>query len=333
MHMADALVSPPVAITAGVVAVALLAVASRQVRKDSRQSLIPLMGVLGAFVFAAQMINFAIPGTGSSGHIIGGVLVAALVGPWAGFLTICSVLIIQCLVFADGGMLALGCNIVNMAAVSTLLAYPFIYRPIAGNSTKPWRLMAASAAACTVGLELGALLVTLETEASGITALPLSTFLIFMLPIHLVIGLGEGLATGAVLSFVGASRPDLLLAESGGAASANRLSNSRGKKRLWPVLIWFGAAALVLGVCFTWIASSAPDGLEWSVAKVAGDAEMGSITPPTAIMPDYENSFSGIVGATMVVVLLWALTSLLFRHIDRPDPVVEKVRSHDPEQP
>ena len=324
MHMADALVSPPVAITAGVAAVALLAVASRQVRKDSRPSLIPLMGVLGAFVFAAQMINFAIPGTGSSGHIIGGVLVAALVGPWAAFLTICSVLIIQCLVFADGGMLALGCNIINMAAVSTLLAYPFVYKPIAGKSTKPWRLMLASTVACVAGLELGAFLVTVETEASGITALPMSTFLMFMLPIHLVIGLGEGLATGAVLSFVGASRPDLLGERSVGAKS----SASYGK-RLWPVLAWFGGAALVLGVCYAWIASGDPDGLEWSIAKVAGNVDMGSFTPPTAVMPDYENSFSGILGATMVIILLWALTSLVARRADKRQPVAEKVRAKD----
>lgn len=330
MHMADALVSPPVAVTAGVAAVALLAVASRQVRKDNRPSLVPLMGVLGAFVFAAQMINFAIPGTGSSGHIIGGVLVAALVGPWAAFLTICSVLIIQCLIFADGGMLALGCNIINMAAVSTLVAYPFVYKPIARRSTKPWRLMLASAVACTVGLELGAFLVTMETEASGITALPLSTFLMFMLPIHLVIGLGEGLATGAVLSFVGASRPDLLL---GRTMVGNVTGAKKRGRRLWPVLVWFGVGAVVMGVCFTWIASGDPDGLEWSIAKVAGGVEMGSITPPTAIIPDYESSFSGILGAVMVIVLLWALTSVIFRHVDAPHPVAEKVRRHDNELP
>lgn len=327
MHMADALVSPPVAITAGVAAVALLAVASRQVRKDTRPSLIPLMGVLGAFVFAAQMINFAIPGTGSSGHIIGGVLVAALVGPWAAFLTISSVLIIQCLVFADGGMLALGCNLINMGAVSTLLAYPLIYKPIAGDSTKPWRLMLASTVACMVGLEIGAFLVTMETEASGITALPLSTFLMFMLPIHLVIGLGEGLATGAVLSFVGASRPDLLLDGEKLRPLAEESRVAKGRK-IRPVLLWFGVAAVVLGVCFTWIASGDPDGLEWSIAKVAGGIEMGSVTPPTAIVPDYESSFSGILGSAMVIVLLWAFTSLIFRHLDHRRPVAEKVRNH-----
>lgn len=95
--MADALVSPPVAIMAGVAAVSLLVVATRKVAHSSRTDIIPMMGVMGAFVFAAQMINFSIPGTGSSGHIIGGILLAAFLGPWAAYLTLCSVLMIQCL--------------------------------------------------------------------------------------------------------------------------------------------------------------------------------------------------------------------------------------------
>lgn len=265
MHMSDALVSVPVAVVAGSVAVVLIAIASHSLRKDSRETLMPLMGVLGAFVFAAQMINFTIPVTGSSGHIIGGVLVAAIVGPWAAFMVISSVVIIQCLMFSDGGLLALGCNIINMAAVSTLVAYPLIYKPIAGESTKPWRLMSASVAASIVGLEMGAFLVTVETELSGVTALPIATFLTFMLPIHLVIGLGEGVATGAVLSFIGASRQDLLdgrhiLGE----------STITKKRNLWPVLAIFAVAALIMILCFYMnVVSSAPDGLEWSIEKVA----------------------------------------------------------------
>lgn len=265
MHMADALVSAPVAIVAGSVAVALIALASHRLREDSRESLMPLMGVLGAFVFAAQMINFTIPGTGSSGHIIGGILVAAIVGPWAAFMVISSVVIIQCLLFADGGLLALGCNIINMAAVSTLIAYPLIYKPIAGESTKSWRLMLASVAASIVGLELGAFLVTVETEFSGVTALPIATFLTFMLPIHFIIGLGEGLATGAVLSFIRASRPDLLDVRD---IAGGRISKK--KRYLWPILAIFSVAAFIMFLCYYMnVASSAPDGLEWSIEKVA----------------------------------------------------------------
>ena len=152
MHMADALVSPAVAAGAGVAAAALIAVAASKVKKTRRDDIVPLMGVMGAFVFAAQMINFTIPGTGSSGHVIGGVLLAAVLGPWAAFITLCSVLIIQCLVFADGGLMALGCNILNMAATSCLLAYPLIYRPIAGRGAKPWRIVAASVTASVIAV-------------------------------------------------------------------------------------------------------------------------------------------------------------------------------------
>lgn len=312
MHMADALVSPPVAIAAGAVAATLIVIASRQVSRIRRDDIVPLMGVMGAFVFAAQMINFSIPGTGSSGHIIGGILLAALMGPWAAFLVLCSVLIIQCLVFADGGLMALGCNIVNMAAMSCLVAYPLVYRPLAGRRRKGWRLMAAAVAACVVGLELGALLVTAETELSGITALPTREFLLFMLPIHLAIGLCEGVATGLLLCFVGAYKPDMLYSTSmpDGTPEQKYRMSPKTKRVLWI----FGIVAVVLAVSFTWLASSSPDGLEWSVAKVAGAAGLdGSYVPPTAVLPDYDSTLSGVIGGAIVVLLVWGLSTFIFR--------------------
>lgn len=312
MHMADALVSAPVALTAGIVASALLVVASRQVSKIQRNDILPLMGVMGAFVFAAQMINFSIPGTGSSGHIIGGVLLGALLGPWAAFLTLASVLIIQCLVFADGGLLALGCNLINMGAMTCLIAYPFIYRPIVRESLSKWKIMLASVLACIVGLELGAVSVTAETELSGITALPTVTFLSFMVPIHLAIGLCEGVATGFVLWFVAASRPEML------ASIADRkdaIISDASRKSSKSVLITFGSLAFILAVGFTWLASADPDGLEWSIENVTGKPELApAVAPPTAILPDYDSVLSGIVGGVIVIVLIWSLCALLFRN-------------------
>lgn len=310
MHMSDALVSPAVAAGAGVAAAALIGVAASKVKHIRRDDIIPLMGVMGAFVFAAQMINFTIPGTGSSGHVIGGVLLSAILGPWAAFITLCSVLIIQCLVFADGGLLALGCNILNMGVTSCLIAYPFIYRPIAGNSLKPWRITLASVVASVVALEIGAAGVTLETELSGITALPTSTFLAFMLPIHLAIGAIEGIATAAVLCFIAKYRPETFFAESIKGDKASEGSSARGRK----VLIGFVVAALVLAGAFTWIASANPDGLEWSIEKVSGLSELPSATPPTAFMPDYDSRLAGIVGALIVMVMLWAVTTILFHN-------------------
>lgn len=308
MHMADALVSPPVAAVAGVAAASLLVIATRKVAQSRRSDIIPMMGVMGAFVFAAQMINFSIPGTGSSGHIIGGVLLAAFLGPWAAYLTLCSVLIVQCLVFADGGLMALGCNMINMAAMSTLVGYPLIYRPLIKYPSSTGRIMCASVLACVLSLEAGALLVSAETVASGITALPLGKFLMFMLPIHLAIGICEGVATGLVVAFVQRYNAPLLTDSAGTTAAGT----SAGRRR---VLWGFGIAALVLAVAFTWIASANPDGLEWSIEKVAGVAELAPASvPATAFMPDYESHFAGIVGGVLVMITLWAVTMLMFRH-------------------
>lgn len=313
MHMADALVSAPVAIAAGVVAASLIVVASRKVSQIRRDDILPLMGVMGAFVFAAQMINFSIPGTGSSGHIIGGVLLAALMGPWAGFITLASVLIIQCLVFADGGLMALGCNLINMGVMSCLVAYPLIYRPIAGRYDGKTRILVASVLACIVGLELGALLVTAETELSGITALPASRFLLFMVPIHLAIGLCEGIATGVVLCFVAAARPAMLYnrQESNGGFSSGFQKMSRRSK---VVIGAFAVLALGMAVAFSWIASGNPDGLEWSIAKLTGNTELApAVTPVTAVMPDYDSTFAGVLGGLIVIALLWGFCSIIFR--------------------
>lgn len=305
MHMADALISPAVALTAGAAAVAMIVVAARKVKDSSREGLPSMMGIMGAFVFAAQMINFTIPGTGSSGHIIGGVLLSALLGPWAAFLTLCSVLIVQCLVFADGGMMALGCNILNMAAMSCLVAYPLVFRSIVRNGFTSSRLMCASVLTSVVGLLFGAFLVSVETVLSGVTALPFVTFLSVMIPIHLVIGACEGFATGVVLVFVLRNSPSLIY---GDTVKTPQASSRRR------VLVVFAVAALVLAVAFTWIASSNPDGLEWSIERITGSTELAPASAPvTAVIPDYESYFAGIIGAIIVMVMLWALSAVIFR--------------------
>ncbi|MDE7426971.1 MAG: energy-coupling factor ABC transporter permease [Muribaculaceae bacterium] len=337
MHMADALVSPQVGIAAAVVAAGCLGVAARKVKNDRRsENAVALMGVLGAFVFAAQMINFTIPGTGSSGHIVGGVLLAAILGPWAALITLTSVILIQCLVFADGGLMALGCNILNMAVTSCLIAYPLVFKPIMrGGRKSTARLSVAAIAACVVGLECGALLVVGETELSGVTALPADKFLLFMLPIHLVIGLAEGVATAAVLRCVADYKPGLVFhtaAEDGAVKpSGHKLRN---------VVIAFAVAAVVLGGTFSWIASTNPDGLEWSIGKVAGAAEpvasglsaaASDFQADTAPVADYGSTFSGIIGIAVVLILLWAVSTLLRRrrvHLSKAQSPVKEEGHH-----
>lgn len=317
MHMADALVSPVVAGVVGIVSGALVVVAAKKIKNSQTENIVPLMGVMGAFIFAAQMINFSIPGTGSSGHIVGGVLLAALLGPWAALITLASVLIIQCLIFADGGLMALGCNIFNMAVCACLIAYPLVFKPLMKYPASFGKIIWISVLACVIGLELGALAVTLETEASGITALPMPQFLLFMAPIHLIIGIGEGLATAAVLYFVQKYKPELLMQVRRSEPAASH------KMRFGKAVLVFAMLALLIGGAFSWIASSNPDGLEWSVYNVIGQTEPDisisskvygiaqNIQDVTAVMPDYNTNFAGIIGGIIVVLVIWVLSGLL----------------------
>ncbi len=171
MHMADALISPAVGGTMWAASAGLIGFCSKKVQTEIDDGKIPLMGVLGAFIFAAQMINFTIPGTGSSGHIGGGIILAIILGPYAAFLTMASILIIQALFFADGGLLALGCNIFNLGFFSCFIAYPFIYKPISGKKPSQARILTGAILASIVGLQLGSLGVVLQTVISGIAEL------------------------------------------------------------------------------------------------------------------------------------------------------------------
>ena len=317
MHMSDALVSPAVGVTmiaASGAALAYSVVKTKQMNVLEDRT-VPVMGVMSAFVFAAQMINFTIPGTGSSGHIGGGILLAALLGAYPGMISIAAVLLIQCLFFADGGLLALGCNVFNMGVLTCLFAYPLIFKPILKKGiTKP-RLMLASVLSVVVGLQLGAFSVVLETLVSGITSLPFGSFLIMMQPIHLAIGLVEGLVTGAILVFVYQARPELL------ESALNRKKMERSvpvRKFVVGALI----ATIVVAGVLSLAASAHPDGLEWSIGRVTGSEELTASGPvykivewiqsKTAVMPDYSTgaassavstSSAGLIGGGIVLAL------------------------------
>lgn len=314
MHMADALVVPAVAGTMYAASTAAAVYSIRKVRLENEPKKIPAMGVMGAFVFAAQMINFTIPGTGSSGHLCGGMLLTAMLGPFAGFLTMAGILLIQCLVFADGGLLALGCNIWNMAFYGCFVGGLLIWKPFMKRNMTKRRITAVSVAACVITLQMGAFSVTLETLASGITELPFSVFIGAMQPIHLAIGLVEGLITAAVLLFVYEARPGMLWAETA-AKEEGRFSFRR-------TLVILAAAAAFIGGVVSLFASALPDGLEWSMERTAGTSELAasggayelaeSIQGTTAILPDYAFSFSdsaagttvsGLVGGVLVIAL------------------------------
>ncbi|MGE5541612.1 MAG: energy-coupling factor ABC transporter permease, partial [Bacillota bacterium] len=167
MHMADALISPVVGGTMWAAAAGVAAHATRKMQNDVDENKIPLMGVMGAFVFAAQMINFSIPGTGSSGHLGGGMLLAVLLGPHAGFLVMACILLIQALFFADGGLLAYGCNVFNLGFYTCFVAYPLIYKWFTRKGVSPKAILRGSMASAIVGLQMGAFGVVLETLLSG----------------------------------------------------------------------------------------------------------------------------------------------------------------------
>lgn len=291
MHMADALISPAVGGSMWAAAGGLIAHSARKLRQTTDDRRVPLMGVLGAFVFAAQMINFTIPGTGSSGHIGGGLLLAILLGSPAAFVTIASILLIQALFFADGGLLALGCNIVNMGLFPCFLVYPFIYRPLVGAKPSPGRLTWACILCAVLGLQLGAFSVVMETTLSGITELPFGKLVMLMQPIHLAIGIIEGLIIAAVVNFIRKARPEVL--ELSPAGGPGRAASFR------PVLIGLLLAALATGGVVSWFASKNPDGLEWAIGKLTGKSQLPvqedtvhlairHVQQNTAIMPDYD---------------------------------------------
>lgn len=289
MHMADALISPAVGGTMLAVTAGITAYSAKKVQNEMDESKIPLMGVMGAFVFAAQMINFSIPGTGSSGHLGGGMLLAILLGPHAGFLTMASILLIQALFFGDGGLLAYGCNVFNLGFYTCFVAYPFIYKKLVHKGINSRNIFMGSMISSVVGLQLGAFSVVIETLLSGKTELPFGQFLLFMQPIHLAIGVIEGLATAAVVTFIWKARPEILER----TAIGETLRGVPIKK----VIVGFAVAAVMVGGLLSWFASANPDGLEWSLERVAGTAELESsssihnvfseIQNRIAFLPDY----------------------------------------------
>ncbi len=345
MHMADALLAPAVAATMYVASGTAAGISIHKMRKDDEPQKLPVMAVTAALVFAGQMINYTIPGTGSSGHMCGGMLLSAPLGPHAGFLSMIVILAIQCLFFADGGLMALGANVWNMAFYGCFVGYYLIWRPIMrsrwfgeGKSAQRARIVAASIIGCVVTLQLGAFSVVLETSLSGITELPFGAFVALMQPIHLAIGLIEGLITAAVLVFVFESRPELLreLDTDGQALPA--------KRSLKAVIAILAVVALLVGGGLSLLASSNPDGLEWAlfgnaeegysenmgldeenfgVSSAAADTA-GAIQEKTSFLPDYAfadndtpvgTTVSGIVGSAMVagVALLICLAGGFFR--------------------
>jgi len=337
MHMANELLSVPVATGTLAIAGAGLAFICKKARKIIAPDKFPLMGILGAFVFAAQMVNFQLPAMpGTSGHMVGAALLAIILGPSLGAIVISSVVMIQCLIFQDGGLLALGCNIINMAIVPSYLGY-LLYKSFTIGPFSSLRTYIGAMLACVIAIEAGAILVPIETTLSGVLVVPFSTFLITMLGVHFLVGFIEGLITIAVLGYLQQVRPDIIV------------DSLQGKVRLSRnvVLITLAIFTIFTGAGLSLLACGMPDGLEWSYAERPDQPDFEAIisnedsiisavddfqaryTP----MPDYSIrtsklgetvekeqkietsagwiSLAGVAGSGLTMVFIWLIASFL----------------------
>jgi cobalt/nickel transport system permease protein len=207
LHAPDGFFSAPVAAVFWVITAGAIAISLRRAGAQLDERAVPLMGVMAAFIFAAQMFNFQIPG-GTSGHLLGGVLAAVLLGPYAGTIVMACVVGVQAVVFQDGGLVALGVNIFNMGIIGTFGGY-WLYRTLSAalGGEEKGRLPAAAVAAW-VSVVVAAIVCAFQLAASDTTSL--GAALVAMVGWHILIGVGEAIITVGALSFIAASRRDLL---------------------------------------------------------------------------------------------------------------------------
>ena len=207
LHIPDGFVNVPVAIVGYALTAVFLAIAIRQTNRNLGEKAVPLMGVLAAFIFAGQMINFPVAG-GTSGHLLGGTLAAIFLGPWAAIIAMASVVSVQALIFQDGGLAALGVNVFNMGIVTSLLGYA-IYMAVAKLApNQPPVKLAGAFAAGWITVMVAAFLTSLQLALSDTSSLDVA--LPAMLGVHALIGIGEGLITMGAVALVQTARPDLL---------------------------------------------------------------------------------------------------------------------------
>ena len=299
MHLASEIVGPMMATAGYVVSGGAVAYSAYRLRRYGSAKTVPMLSVMSAFVFAAQMVNF--PVGVSSGHLGGGALVAVLLGPEAAIVSLAAVLTVQCLVFADGGLLALGVNVFNMGIVPAV-TFAVVLRALGGVADERRRRIAAAAVTSYLAVVAGAALVPFEISYSKVN-IPFGAFLGWMIGVHALIGIGEVVITTAAAAVLFRARPEL----------ASSLAHSNMK--VLPVAAGILAVALFTGAIVSNFASTAPDGLEVSLAKSAASAEKpaadgdGQERLPTSVMADYAtpgiaNNFlsSGIAGFTGTLV-------------------------------
>ncbi len=316
MHIPDAVLDPRVAALTGVMGAAGLAYGLKAVEGQLKERTTALMGMMSAFIFAAQMVNFPV-GPGVSGHLLGGVLAAVMLGPWAGAVVIAAVLIVQCFLFGDGGLTALGANFLNMGLIGSVVSYA-IYAPIRRwiGGERGILIAAMTAAWFTVLLAAGACAV--ELSASG-THRDFFRILSWMALVHAVIGLGEAIITGLVVRFILLTRPELI-AQDPTLAQEPPLVPASGPSRRWlPTILCGLGVALAVVVFLSPLASEFPDGLEFVRQRIGFPGRESPSSPLPVPMPDYQlplpalehvkvaTAVAGLVGTLVVFAVSWGL--------------------------
>jgi cobalt/nickel transport system permease protein len=291
LHIPDGFLSLVISLICWAITAVTLAMAVSRTNKAIGEKQVPLMGIMAAFIFAAQMLNFPVAG-GTSGHMLGGALAAIVLGPWAGMLVMTAVIAVQALLLQDGGLLVMGANILNMGLITAAIGYG-LYRGVAGASRGA--KLAVAGVAAWLSVMAGALATALQLWSSGTS--DLQTVTVAMLSVHALIGIGEALITVAALAFIMQTRPDLLDASSVTAQGG----------RAWVVPAILLSLAVVL---LSPLASAFPDGLE----RVAADTGFLGLaqSSPYEILPDYTVPFLGETAlSTVVAGLIGALAVLV----------------------
>ncbi|MFB7588326.1 energy-coupling factor ABC transporter permease [Streptomyces sp. NPDC056169] len=297
MHVPDGFINAPVSAAAGVVAAGAVAVSLRGARRELDERTAPLAGLVAAFIFAVQMLNFPVA-AGTSGHLLGGALAAILVGPWTGVLCIAVVLLMQGILFADGGLTALGVNITVMGVVTVVVAYALFRGLVLVLPRTRRSVTVASFVAALVSVPSAAAAFTLVYAIGGTTDVPLSKVLTAMVGVHVLIGIGEAVITMLTVGAVVAVRPDLVFGARGltsplklrvdgelvDAAAPAPVAPAGSPKKLW---IGGVVTALVLAGFVSFYASASPDGLEKVAADKGIDAKVEEHAAAGSPLADY----------------------------------------------
>ncbi|MFD5595805.1 energy-coupling factor ABC transporter permease [Streptomyces griseorubiginosus] len=331
MHVPDGFIDAPISAATGVVAAAAVAVSLRGARRELDERTAPLAGLVAAFIFAVQMLNFPVA-AGTSGHLLGGALAAILVGPYTGVLCVSVVLLMQGILFADGGLTALGVNITDMAVVTTVVAYAVFRGLVKVLPRGRGAITAASFVAAVLSVPAAAVAFTLIYAVGGTTDVSIGKVATAMIGVHVLIGIGEAAITALTVGAVVAVRPDLVYGARGlqqklklrvggelvDVPDTAPVAAARSSRKVWITGL---VASLLLAGFVSFYASASPDGLEKVAADQGIDAKTEEHASADSPLADYgvkdvedarlSGGLAGVIGVGVTVVagtgVFWAV--------------------------